>query len=164
MKRKFKILLILLLICLISNVAFSNYRSSILGKANASIKYPIFLLNSDKIIEGRINSTENCYYENTFNILNYIEDEELINEVDFEFTIKIIPSTQNFPVKYKLIDVEKDEEIILNNELESSKIIIGTNKANYNYKLVIESDLENAIQDLDENLNVEILVKGEQRE
>lgn len=164
MKRKTKIILVLILISLISNITFASYKSMISGKAIAKLKYPIFLFNSNDFIEGNISSRTNTYYENVFNIFNYLEDEELINETDFEYTIKIIPSTNNFPVKYSLIDLESGAQININSELESDKILLGTTRENHNYKLLVEWDLENNNRDLENNLEVEILIKGVQKE
>ena len=164
MKRKTKIILVLILISLISNITFASYKSLISGKAVAKLKYPIFLFNSNNLIEGNISSRTNTYYENVFNVFNYLEAEELINETDFEYTIKIIPSTNNFPVKYSLIDLESGTQIGLNSELESDKILLSTARENHNYKLLVEWDSDNNNRNLENNLEVEILIKGVQKE
>ena len=56
MKRKTKIILIVILMSLISTINFANYRSIIFGNATAKIKYPIFLLNSNELVEKQISS------------------------------------------------------------------------------------------------------------
>ena len=145
-------------------MAFASYKSVISGKVKTELKYPIFLLNNNGSVNGRISSISNNYFENFFSIYNYLEEENIVSETGFEYTIKIIPSTINFPVKYTLIDLEKDSEIALNSELETPKLILKTNKENHNYKLIVEWDLDNICEDLEENLNVEILVKGVQKE
>lgn len=164
MKRKTKIILIVILMSLISSINFANYRSIIFGNATAKIKYPIFLLNSNELVEKQISSINNSSYENVFSIFNYIEDIGTISETDFEYTIKIIPSTTNFPVKYTLINLESNSEIALNSELESEKILLASNKEKHNYKLVVDWDYENNNRNLEDNLEVEILVKGVQKE
>ena len=163
-KRKTRILFIIILIFFISNITFANYREIIFGDVIVKMKYPIFLLNNNELVEGQINSKEKSYYENVFNILNYIEDIDAISETEFEYTIKIIPSTLNFPVKYTLINLENNSQVYLNSELESEKILLGTDKENHNYKLIVEWDLENDNRNLEENLEVEILIKGVQKE
>ena len=162
MKKKYIIIFIGITIILLTNIAIASYREVIVGKATGKMKMPIFNFSSINIVQGIISSINQNSYENTFNVLNYIEDKNLINEIDFEYTIKILPSTTNFPVKYKLIDLNNNTEVILDSNLESPKLKLGTDKENYNFKLIIEWDMENNIQELDENLDVQILVKGVQ--
>ena len=162
MKKKYIIIFIGITIILLTNIAIASYREIIVGKATGKMKMPIFNFSSINIVQGIISSINQNSYENTFNVLNYIEDKSLINEIDFEYTIKILPSTTNFPVKYKLIDLNNNTEVILDSNLESPKLKLGTDKENYNFKLIIEWDMENNIQELDENLEVQILVKGVQ--
>lgn len=162
MKKKYIIIFIGITIILLTNIAIASYREVIVGKATGKMKMPIFNFSSINIVQGIISSINQNSYENTFNVLNYIEDKNLINEIDFEYTIKILPSTTNFPVKYKLIDLNNNTEVILDSNLESPKLKLGTDKETYNFKLIIEWDMENNIQELDENLEVQILVKGVQ--
>lgn len=166
-KSKLIISVFILVLLFISNVVLANYRTIIDGKASAVLKKPLFFCNKPDIIQGQISSIENYYYESTFNIFNFIEknefeESETLNEIAFEYTIQIIPSTFNFPVKYSLIDLNTNQQLSLDSNLETDKLSLGITKENYNYKLIVEWDSDNNNQNLDSNLDVEILVKGVQ--
>lgn len=160
MKKSF--IIIFIGIILISNIAIASYKEMIEGEVTGIMKKPVFISNNTNVVQGTISSINQNSYENTFNILNYIEDQNLINEINFEYFIKILPSTMNFPVKYRLIDLNTNIEVGLSSNLESQKFNIGTDRENYNYKLIIEWDMENKNQTLDENLEVQIQVIGVQ--
>lgn len=165
MKKKVKFVLyfFMLSIVIICSTAFASYKETISGKAVATMKIPIFTIEESVITEKKLSSKNDNYAEYIFNVLNYIDSENFINEIEFNYTIKIIPSTFNFPVKYRLIDLELGKEITLDSELESEQLILGVEKENHHYKLIAEWDLENNNQNLDENLNIEIQVKGVQK-
>lgn len=163
--KKNKILFIALIILFLSaNLAIASYKSIIPGEARTFLKIPVFLFSNPNPIQKNMSSVNENFVENTFNVLNYIDEKQLVNEVDFEYTIKIIPSTLNFPVKYKLIDLESNSEIALDSNLETKKLSLSTNRENHNYKLVVEWDMENSNQNLESKLDVEILVKGVQKQ
>ena len=67
-------------------------------------------------------------------------------------------------MSYHLINLQTNEELVLNQELETSILNLGLDKENQNYKLVVEWNKGNTNQNLDEFLNVEILVKGVQKQ
>lgn len=170
MEKKFKYLFFMFFILLIffTNITLANYKSIIYGKANTNLKKPVFIVEYSDTVQGQISSKTNNYFESYINVLNYINKDDLdeikkLNEIDFEYTIKIIPSTNNFPVKYKLIDINNGQEIALDSNLESEKITIGNMEEKNIYKLILEWDIENNNQNLDGNLDVEILVKGVQK-
>lgn len=162
MKKKFSIIFIIIGIILISNMVFASYKEVIRGEATGKMKIPIFIFNSENLVQGKMSSINNNFYENTFDILNYIEGKNVVNEIDFEYTIKVIPSTTNFPVKYRLVNLETNMELALDSSLESPKISLGTSKEKHMYKLIAEWDMENTTQELEENLEVEIQIKGVQ--
>ena len=162
MNKKIKIIMITIFILIVSTISIASYKLTVFGKAEAKLKKPIFLLNHNEIIDAQISSRSNNSYETTFNILNFIEDNS-ISEIDFEYIIKLLPSSTNFPIKYRLLDLNENKELFLDSNLETDKITIGTNKEIHNYKLIVEWDMENNNQNLEENLNVEILVKGVQK-
>lgn len=163
MKKKIVYLIIFFFI-FISNYVFANYKTVIDGIINVELKNSIFMCNNSELQIQTMNSIENNSFENTFNIMNFIEEENLINEINFEYTIKIVPSNNNFPVKYKLIDLNNNCEISLNSNLESSTLELGTNKEQHNYKLIVYWDMDNVNQNLEENLDVGIQVKGVQKQ
>ena len=123
MKRKLKIIIITnFIIIIISTISVASYKVVIKGNAKADLKKPVFVLDNSDYIQGQMSSRKNTFYENTFNVLNYIENNT--NEVDLEYVIKIIPSTLNFPVKYRIIDLKENQELELDSNLESEKISI----------------------------------------
>lgn len=144
------------------NFSFARYVESVLGKASCELKYPIFKVENSDEIQGKISSINNNYYESDFNVLNYISEEE-INEIEFEYTIRIVPNTLEFPVKYKLININTNEELALNSNLETEKIDLGKDLENHNYKLIVQWDTENTNQNFDENLEVKVVIEGEQK-
>lgn len=154
------IFLLILLFC--SNFVFAKYLDIIYGEATTVLKRAIFLVEPPQEINNQISSLNNNYYESEFNILNYIGEE--ISEIEYEYTIKIIPSTYNFPVKYHLINLQTNEEVVLNSNLETETLRLDLNKQKQNYKLIAQWDFENTNQNLDEILKVEILVKGVQKQ
>lgn len=170
MRKKLKLIISVLIFAMlfVSNIVLANYRTRIEGKVSAILKSFIFVCNEPDIIQGPVGSIEHNYYENTFSILNYIEqsnleESEIINDIAFEYTIQVLPSTFNFPVKYSLINLNTNEELALNSNLETDKLSFGKTRENYNYKLIAEWDSENNNQNLEANLDVEILVKGVQK-
>ena len=162
MSKKIKIIFIIFIFILLTNICFATYKTVIKGNVVSEMKIPIFIVQESNIQSNQMNSTDKKIYENTFNILNYIDEQNIISEIEFEYYIKIIPSTNNFPIKYKLIKLDTNEELNLDNNLESPKLKFSTSKESHNYKLVVEWDMDNNTQNLDESLNVEIQIKGVQ--
>lgn len=167
--KKTRIIIIVIIVVIgiffFSNWSFAKYAETVLGKATCEIKYPIFIVENSDEIQGRISSINNNYYETDFNVLNYIsnDNETKISEIDFEYTIKILPSTLDFPVRYRLINLKTNEEIALNPNLESLPINLREEMENHNYKLIVEWDKDNTNQNLDEKLDVKIQVIGVQK-
>lgn len=167
--RKVKILIIILIfiliLCCFVTQSFAKYFDIIFGRVSAELKNSIFVVEKPETIQGQISSLNNNYYEFCFNILNYISSDNIqkISEVEFEYTIKLIPSTDNFPAKYRLINLFTNQEINLNSDLETEKINLGTSLENHNYKLIVQWDMENTNQNFDENFEIEILVNGVQK-
>lgn len=157
--------LIVIFIISFSTISFSRFVEVIYGKASVNLKRPIFLIENLNTVQAQISSINNNYYETNFNVLNYISENDIqvASEIDFEYTIKIIPNTFDFPVKYKLINLNTNQEVELNSELETSPINLGTELANHNYKLIVQWDLDNTNQNFEENLEVRVLIKGVQK-
>ena len=162
MKKKLKFLLLILGIIFISNIAFASYYELIEGNVTAELKIPVFELNKEDEIKGQISSVNQNYYESTFEILNYIEDKNVLSEIPYQYKIKLIPSTGNFPVKYRLLDLDNNLELELDSNLETSEIQLGTEKENHHYQVIVEWDMENSNQELEEKFQLEIQVKGVQ--
>ena len=158
--RKILVFIVILLLTF-SGISFAKYRETTRGKVVACLKNPIFIVKNSKEVEGKISSTNN-YYETEFSVLNYLEDTKESTEIGFDYTIKIIPSTKNFPVKYRLVRLDTNEEAELDSNLETSPQTLDTNPQSNLYKLIAYWDFENSKQNFEENLNVKVLVRGVQ--
>ena len=103
MKKKIRILFIFMIL-IITNISYGKFVTRINGEGKAKLKVPILMLENREIIVGEINKNHNLY-QSDFNLKNYIENTEKVNEINFKYSIKILPSTLNFPVKYSLINL-----------------------------------------------------------
>lgn len=108
-KNKILSLIILLVIC-INSISLSKYSSFWEGKAMIQVSKPIVILEKDEILKTEI--TEKSFpMEYDFSICNY--DESKVNEAEFDYVIQIEDSVEDFPISYKLIDCDNQEEIQL---------------------------------------------------
>ena len=170
MRKKIKILIISFLflwMIITSTMSFAYFKITIPGMASAKMKKPILKIETSVITEKTMSSNiQNNSAEYIFNFLNYIDNEMQeteINEIEFEYTIQIIPSTVNFPVQFRLFDITENREIMLDSNLKSESLNLGLEKVNHHYKVTAQWDMENVNQNLEENLNVEIEIKGVQK-
>lgn len=163
MKRVVKIVLITIILIIIVNNSYAKFSTKINGEGKAKLKTPILILENNDMIIGEISKLNNLY-QSDFSLKNYIENGSNINEIDFEYSIKLIPSTLNFPVKYSLINLETNKEIALNENLETAQILMGTEKIIHKYRLIVSwTDITNA-EAIEENLDVKIKIKATQIE
>lgn len=106
-KRRFKLLVSMLILFLLYKIVFSSfslYESEANSDADADVAY--FVLNDEyqsqviKLDSMNPGDTQNF----VFNISNYVLDddsEEVVSEVDMEYTLKI-RTTTNLPLEYEL--------------------------------------------------------------
>ena len=104
-------------------------------KAGAEIAKPIIVLEKDEVLKTQIN--QNTFpLEYHFWIQNYREDD--INEVDFEYSIELENSTENFPVSYDVFDCETNQQIeFMNGKSELLKLKKGE-KEKREFKLIMQ--------------------------
>ena len=104
-------------------------------KIHSKILEPIVVLEKEETIQTQMD--ENSFpMEYHFSICNYREEE--INEVEFEYTIEIKNSAENFPVSCQLWDCDKDSEIPLLNGKSEKLTIKKSVKEIRNFKLLLE--------------------------
>lgn len=161
MKKVTKILLIIMVLIIVDNISYAKFITRINGKGKVELKTPILVLENDDLIVGQINKSHNSY-QSEFCLKNYIEKTSSINEINFEYSIKLIPSTLNFPVRYSLINVNTNEEISLNDNLETDKISIGKDKIEHKYRLIVSWEEFKKCEDVQEYLDVKIKIKATQ--
>lgn len=104
-------------------------------KVGAEIAKPIIVLEKDEVLKTQID--QNTFpLEYHFWIQNYREDD--INEVDFEYSIELENSTENFPVSYDLFDCETNQEIeFMDGKSEPLKLKKGE-KEKREFKLIMQ--------------------------
>lgn len=161
MKRLVKILFIIIVCIICVNTCYAKFSTKIIGQGKTQLKVPIIILEKRETVLGEISQTNNLY-ETYFDIKNFSENMKAINEIDFEYNIKLIPSTANFPAQYTLINVDNNEEILLNKNLETDKIFIGNEKTVHRYKLVVKWFEINTSEKVDENLDVKVKINAKQ--
>lgn len=160
-----KILLsILIILFFIQNYSIAQY-NEILNKifVNGTIARPIIVVEKlqDTVIAKIDKDSENKEYY--FKVKNYIineSEEKIITEVDFDFSIEIKNSNNNFPIKYELYDCENKKRL-LNGKDISEKIYINKNiEFEKTYKLVVSwEDKKELVGNLDD---IEVIVNIEQ--
>ena len=161
MKKVVKILFILLVCVMFINICYAKFSTKIIGQGKTELKIPIIILEKRETVVGEINNNQNAY-ETYFDVKNFVENIQLSNEIDFEYNIKLIPSTTNFPVQYTLINVNNNKEVSLNENLETDRIFIGTEKVVHKYKVVVKWHDINTIEQVADNLEVRVKINAEQ--
>lgn len=163
MKRLVKILFIIFVFIIFANVCYAKFSTKIIGQGKTQLKVPIIILEKRETVLGEISKSKNVY-ETYFDIKNFTENMQAINEINFEYNIKLIPSTANFPAEYTLINLDTNKEILLNENLETDKIFIGTEKVVHKYKVVVKWYDINTSEKVDENFEIKLKINAEQIE
>lgn len=135
--KKIKIYIFVLIIINIFQVkAVAGYIEKINLKVTAEIAKIIFEVNHAEKISGNYSNIDEVP-EYFFEIRNFNE-ENYISEIDFD--VKLEALSQN-KVEFEVINCEKNE-VILNNNQKVAQIHIDKNNANsYKYKVVVKSNL-----------------------
>ena len=90
--------------------SFNSYVETQIAKA-------IIVLNKNEIIEKEVNK-ESFPIEYYFEIKNF-DEKNNINEVDLKYKIIVESSKKNFPIKYRLVDLDNNTDIqLINNETQ----------------------------------------------
>ena len=159
---KFIIFFIIIVIS-IRNISFSKNDYRVVCSYNTQIAKPIFDVKIDDIIEQEI-IKENFPIEYFFYINNYIEDE--VNEIDFNYTIEVKFSNQNFPVSCTLVDCISNEQIDLVNGESKVFSLDKFHKMSKKFKLHLEwKEMDTELsEDLDINLKINAVQKEKENE
>jgi len=133
----FKIIILILFILYIPIISFSKYISKFEIQGKANVAEPVIVIE-EADFKSTIVNKKTFPIEYKFTIKNYIEDK--INEIEFYYNIEVQAKPSNFPIKYTLIDVENEEDIILNGNKTDNLKILKEVKEEKNYMLLIEWD------------------------
>ena len=155
------IILSLFTVFLIYNFTFAKFHSNISGSANAQIATPIIeLVGSNKIVGIDYDDTAN-QIEYNFAVNNF-DNLENVNQVDLNYILQIKNDNSDFPISYKLYDVNNNEIILENNTTES--IRLGKDiKTTHHYKLIIRyADKGNGINIINKLNNLDITLSANQ--
>lgn len=161
------VIIISLIIIMLNLITLPKKKYSYDSYGNSQIAKGIITLEQDEIIEKMVDETL-FPLEYNFTVNNF-DDKDNINEVDFDYKIRIESSVQNFPVKYKLIDVDNGKEMHLNNDETPILTLEKMKKESRHFKLYVQwndVDLEladeleiklkiDAVQSKEENVNEE---------
>lgn len=148
-KNRRLIALSLMIICM-NTISLSRYKENPNFEINTKITKPIVVLEKDEKIKRSIQ--ENLFpLEYNFFINNYKEDK--INEVDFDYTIEIEDSVNNFPINYTLFDCNNNEEIQLTDGKSRPMKIKKSVKESRKFKLIVNW------RELNEELADELQIK-----
>lgn len=159
------IVLIISIILLIPLVTYARYFEKIENiKGKAIIAEPIFRVENlqDKIVE--VVNKESKIKEYIFEVRNYEVEpdgiEKRISQVDMEYNIEIKHEKNNFPIKCELYEVEKNENLLQqNNKTENFKT--EKNKEYVKkYKLCVR--WERKSEALENSDNVKIIINSNQ--
>ena len=154
-KKEKVIVLISLIIIIVNLITLPKIKYSYNSRVESKIAKGIIVLEKDETLEETVN--KNSFpLEYNFVIKNFDENNN-INEVEFDYKIRIENSVDNFPVKYKLIDCDKDMELRLNFGETSILTLKKLEKEIRHFKLYVEwNDLDLELAD-----NIEIKLKLE---
>ena len=160
-KNKHKLILLVSLAVIFFNLFFLPIRKKTYNfNVETEIAKGIIYLDNDDIIEKNVNR-ESFPLEYNFSIRNFDEDNN-INEVDFDYKIKIEESVNNFPIKYRLIDCEKNKEIFLTSGESPVLNLEKFEKKIRKFKLYVEwNDVEGEYSD---DLEIKLKIQAVQKE
>lgn len=163
-KNKIIVVLIIILITFFTQNTFAKFYEKLektLIKAEIAEPIAIFESVSETVKINNFNkySGEKEYI---FKIKNYdiLENgERRISEVNFNYFIEIKSTNSNFPIKYKLIDMQNNEEIELINNKSNEISMKSEKEFEKGYKLVIMYDETKKVDTNEKSADIEILVK-----
>lgn len=166
MKLKHKIcislLSFLILIPIVANARYFEEIKNIKGKG--IIAEPIFEVeNVQNTIVETINKETNLK-EYIFKIKNYYLENnnviERISQVDMSYNIEVINEKENFPIKYELSELDKEENL-LNEKGKTENFVINKDiKYEKIYKLKVSwNDKQGILENTD---NIKIIVNSSQ--
>ena len=115
--REIIIILVLFITILLNLILLPNKKYSFNSYVETQIAKAIIVFNKNEIIEKEVNK-QSFPIEYYFEIKNF-DEKNNINEVDLEYKIIIESSKKNFPIKYRLVDLDNNTDIqLINNETQ----------------------------------------------
>lgn len=154
-KKELIIIVISMIVIGINTISLSKYDYVANGNAQTEIAKAILVLEKDEITTQQID--ENSFpLEYNFVIHNY--EGEKINEVDFEYSIEIDASTDDFPISYFLFDCDNNTEIELLEGKTNPISLKKSEKESRKFKLYMQwRELDG---DLAENIELRLKING----
>ncbi len=127
--------MVCLVVIMINIVSILKKKDVLCYEAGVKVAKPIIVLKKDDVLKTEIK--ENSFpMEYHFWIQNYEEDE--INGVDFEYSITLENSVENFPVSYCLVDCDNNREMQLVDGKSENLKLKKDSKEDREFKLVLQ--------------------------
>lgn len=150
-KKKNELVMIFVIIAVISinQIVFSKYTNDYGLNGTGLIAKPIIVLKKDNLINKKID--QNSFPIEYYFYIDNFDDNGNINEVDFDYTISIENSKNNFPVKYILYDCNNEKEIILKDGTSKNLKLQKNQKESRKFKVVFQwrelnNNLDNKVE------------------
>ena len=148
---KFVILLLLLICLILIKSSIAKYINLFDRSGNGVIAEPIIVLEKDEVVDKYFDKrTDSINY--LINIKNYTD--EKINEVGFTYNLEILESNNDFPIDIKLIDLNTNEEVELNDN-KTQEYLIGVNSRE-DHRYLLNIDWKNKDTNYSDNLRIDL--------
>lgn len=164
MKFKIKqiILMAIIILLCIPSITMSKYNSKFEKNGKINIAKPVIIFEEQTELNSEIINKKSFPIEYNFKIKNYTDTG--VNEIEFYYNIEVQDTAINFPIKYRLFDINTNEEVILNNNKTIDMKISNGIAEEKLYKLVIEWDKRNGRLSNDTDLNIKINVVQQKKQ
>ena len=158
------IILVALVIIILNLITLPKQNFFYNSEVETHIAKAIVVLEKDELIEKKVDRMSFPIKYN-FVIKNF-DEKGNVNEVNLDYKIKIEASVSNFPVRYKIIDIENNKEIELNFGETPILSLRKCDKEIRKFELYVEwNDLEEAYADNFEiKLKIEAVQSKEEKE
>lgn len=155
-KKEKVIILISIIVIIIDLITLPKKNYSYNARGESEIAKGIIFLEKDEMIEKTVD--KNSFpIEYNFVIKNFDENDN-INEIDFDYKIRIENSVNNFPIQYKLIDLDNNVELQLISGETSILTLKKSEKEIRHFKLYVEwNDLDAELAD---NIEIKLKIKA----
>lgn len=155
--REKQVFVVSIIFIILNIIMFPKKNFSFNTEVETQIAKAIIVLDKSEMIEKKVN--RNSFpIEYFFEIKNF-DNKNNINEIDLNYKIEIQSAKKNFPIKYKLIDVDNNVELqLINNktellnleknqkEIRHFKIFVEWNDFDIDIELADETDINIKIE------------------
>lgn len=158
--RKKIIIIISFIVLLFNIILFPKKRISFNSQVDTQIAKAIIVLEKDETIDKEANK-DDFPIEYFFEIKNF-DNNNNINEIDLKYKIKIESSKKNFPIKYKLVDLDNNIDIQLIDNESELMLLEKNQKEIRHFKLFVDwNDIDYELaEDTEINIKVEAIQGG----